>query len=244
MSVSFFPQIILRFSLCLGMVLFASSLGEAAPAGGGVASIQMIAFAYNGSERKVTIADVKGTLMLDKPVELPINQCSTAISVTSRDLVFTLTNEGDKELAVGKERSVKSVSLALPRTGRDFILVFLPLPADQSASYRVHAVELPAEKFKGGSFAFLNYSNSEIGCVIDNERSVVASGKAGIVTPSAKEGMIFAACFEKTEAAWPERPFFSGRIPIQGSVRTLVLMSRDSINGRMGFRAVADFVGR
>lgn len=222
--------------LCLGVVLTTLLPGQAAPASSGVASIQMIAFSYSGTERDLNIANGQGSKFTKKPVTLPINQCSAPLSVPSRDLVFTFVQD-----AASKDES-KSISLSLPATGRDFILVFLPKAADKGGSYQIHAVELPADKFKGGSFAFLNYSNTEIGLEMDKQKSVVAPGKAGIMSPASNQGMILTACYEKAEGKWSERPFFSARVPAQPSLRTLVLMSRDPRDGRLGFRSVADFV--
>ncbi len=237
MSTRPFHKIHFRLALCVGGLLTSLLPGHAAPAAG-VASIQMIAFAYNGSGTELNITNKQGAVITKKPITLPIHQCSAPLSVSSRDLVFTFVQDGEKKDAA------KSIPLSLPATGRDFILVFLPLPAGQEPHYRVHAVELPGEKFKGGSFAFLNYSNAEIACVMDKEKSVVAPGKAGIMSPGANQGMILAACYEKAEGKWSERPFFSARVPIQRTLRTLVLMSRDPRNGRLGFRSVGDYVER
>lgn len=238
MSARYFQTIHFHIACCLAALFTTLLPGHAQPAATGVANIQMIAFAYHGDETELQIANAQGGLITEKPVSLPINNCSAPLSVPSRDLLFTFVQDA------GSKEAAKPISLNLPATGRDFILVFLPMPVGQGAHYRVHAVELPAEKFKGGTFAFLNYSNAEIGCMMDKEKSIIAPGKAGIVSPGANEGMVFITCYEKAEGKWSERPFFSSRIPVQRTVRNLILMSRNPGDGHIGFRSVADFVER
>lgn len=223
--------VITGVSLCFGMA-------HAAPVAAATAKIQLIAFAYNGAERDMMITDEKGVAVTEKPLRLPTNQCSPVIEVSNRNLVFTFV-AGEKATGVGKP-----ITLSLPVTGKDFVLVFLPQPADQGGSYRVHAVELPAERFKSGSYAFLNYTNTEIACSLDKQNVVVAPSKAGILEPGSAEDVVRTACFEKCGDKWSERPFFSGRLPVQRGVRNLVLISRDSHNGHIEFRGVTDFVER
>lgn len=218
----------------MGIVLTTFLPSHAVPAG--VAKIQMIAFSYNGSERELKISNAQGSSMTDKPVNLPINQCSPPFSVSSRDLVFSFADNA------GSDAAAKTMPLHLPATGRDFMLVFFPRADGKGPKYWLHAVELPADKFKGGSFAFLNYSNADIACVIDKEKSVISPSKAAILAPGKNEDIVPVACFEKEDGQWSERPFFSSRVPVQPKVRNLVLMSRDPRSGRIGFRAVADFV--
>lgn len=221
--------VIVSVSLCFGMA-------HAAPVAEATAKIQLIAFAYNGSERDMMIADDKGVAITEKPLRLPSNQCSPVIEVSSRNLVFTFV-AGEGSSGVGKP-----INLSLPLAGKDFVLVFLPQPADQGGSYQVHAVELPAERFKSGSYAFLNYTNTEIACSLDQKNVVVAPRKAGILESGNTEGVVRSACFEKSGDKWSERPFFSGRLPVQRGVRNLVLVSRDPHNGHIEFRGVTDFV--
>lgn len=220
--------------MCVVAVFMTLNSGHAAPAAKGTVSIQMIAFAYSGNDRALNVADRQGAIFNKEPINLPINQLSAPLSVHSRGLVFTFAQDDGDE--------AKSMSLTLPGEGKDFVLVFLPITAAKGGGYKIHAVELPAAKFKGGSFAFLNYSKSEIACLMGKQKSIITPGKAGIVSAKANEGMVFTACYEKADGKWSKRPFFSARIPVQRTVRNLVLISKDPSNGRLGFRAVADFV--
>jgi len=246
--------------LMAGVLLALCSLGHAVAAGEPQASIQMIAFAYSGPERGVTITDGKGVPLVPKPVKLPTNQCSQVMQVASRDLQFTLVENGEigGQPAPGGDKGApaagsaakpdqpkgRAIPVSLPGAGKDFVLVFLPLPPDKGGGYRIHAVELPADRFKSGSYAFLNYTNAEIYCGLDKQKVVVAPAKAAILAPEMKEGVVKAACFEKSGEAWAERPFFSGRVPVQQGVRNLVLVSRDPGTGQIDFRGVPDFLDK
>jgi len=201
-----------------------------------VASIQIIAFGYNSSERLVKMSDSQGTPIGSKPVGLPMNQCSALMPVPTRDLVFTPVSEGEKPT------TGKPATAHLPSTGRDFVLVFLPLPTDKGGGYMIHAVELPSDRFTSGSYAFLNYTDAEIYCGMDKQKEIVGPAKAGILSPAIAEGIVRTACFEKAGDQWAERPFFSGRLPVQRGVRNLVLVSRNVQSGQIEFRGVPDFV--
>lgn len=233
--------------LLIGWMLFwLVPMADADPVSAG-ASIQIIAFSYNGSERELSIADAKGTPMTPKPVKLPMYQCSEPLPVSSRDLQFTLVKEG-QDAADGKSGQLsgagKPMQVSLTGAGKDYVLVFLPLPSERGGGYKIHAVELPAERFKSGSYAFINYTDTEIYCGLDKQKLVVAPAKAGILSSGAVEGVVRTACFEKSGSAWSERPFFSSRVPIQKGVRNLVLISRDPASGRIDFRGVPDFISQ
>ncbi|BCU78056.1 hypothetical protein [Luteolibacter sp. LG18] len=227
--------IVVRWSLSALACLLCAA-GQARAVEEPVASIQMLAFSYSGPERSVLVADPKGVAQTKEPVALPTNQCSPLLRVTSRNLVITPVMEGQG----GKQG--KPAKVTLPEGGREFVLVFLPIPDDQGGGYRIQAVDLPAERFKSGSYAFLNYSDTEIYCGLDNQKTIVAPAKAGILSPQRAEGIVRAACYEKSGEGWGQQPFFSGRVPVQDGVRNLVLVSRNPQNNRIDFRGVADYV--
>jgi len=201
------------------------------------ASIQVIAFGYNGPERTVKVTDPQGASVTEKPIGLPTNQCSPVIPVPGRDLVFTpLASEGTAQVAG------KSATVHLPDTGSEFVLVFLPVPTERGGGYAIQAVELPSNLFKSGSFAFLNYTTGDIYCGVDKQKAIVGPAKAGILSPQDAEGIVITACFERDGTEWSNRPFFSGRLPVQKGVRNLVLVSRNIQSGQIEFRGIPDFV--
>lgn len=220
----------------LAGLLMMDGQGRAAEEVGSVATIQMLAFSYSGPERSVQVADPKGVAQTKAPVALAVNQCSQPVRVTSRNLVLTPVMDGEG----GKPG--KSAKVVLPEGGREFVLVFLPMPEDQGGGYRVQAVDLPAERFKSGSYAFLNYSDTEIYCGLDNQKTIVPPAKAGILSPQQPEGIVRAACYEKSGDGWGDHPFYSGRVPVQEGVRNLVLVSRNPVSKRIDFRGVADYL--
>lgn len=198
------------------------------------ASIRLLAFSRAGEDLEAVVTDGEGKPLLDQPLALPTEQLSSAKSVTVRSLVFRSPKDATKVL--GK--------VVLP-AGDEFILVFLPLPAGGTAVYQINAVEMPSKSFGSGDYAFLNYSGTRIGCVIDGTKLVVPQGKAGVYQTSKSgkgAGNRPILCYQEKDGKWEDRPFFSSRIIIQDGVRNLILVCLHPVTKTIDFRGIADFV--
>src|SRR5689334_12515699 len=128
--------------LCLPMA------ASAAPANGPAAKVRLLAFSRVGDEMEGNITNPDGQRLCKKPVAVPTQQLSAAEQIAGNALVFTAPLDAKKIL--GK--------VALPTTGGEFVLVFLPAPANSPQPYFIDAVALPASNFGSGDYAFLNYS--------------------------------------------------------------------------------------
>ncbi|MCF7734662.1 MAG: hypothetical protein K9N23_23465 [Akkermansiaceae bacterium] len=92
------------------------------------ASIRLLAFSRAGVDLETIVTDGDGKPLLDQLLALPTQQLSPAKSVAVRALVFRSPKDATKVL--GK--------VVLP-AGREFILVFLPLPAGGATIYQINA---------------------------------------------------------------------------------------------------------
>lgn len=207
----------------------------AAPSGGDVAKVRLLAFNRAGDETEVNIMDPDGAQLSKEPVALPTQQLSPEESIPGRSLVFTAKSDPRKIL--GKA--------TLPAGGNEFVLVFFPAPEGSAVAYQVDAVPLPASGFKSGDYAFLNYCGSAVGCDIGGERLKVAHGKSAIYQSAASgkgEGNRSLVCYRQQDGAWESTPFLSSRIIIQKGVRNLILICRNPKSGAIDFRGIPDFV--
>ena len=219
----------------LPVLLSTALLVTAARAADAPATIRLLAFSRVGEEMAVAVTDAAGNPLAKEPVALPTQQFSPPQVMTARSLVFR--SPKDPKTILGKVR--------LPATGSEFILVFLPAPATAAEVYHVDPVPMPAAGFGSGDYAFLNYSGSAVGCVIDGEKLLVPHGKA-TVYQAAKSGKGAGnrtiVCYQEKAGKWAATPFFSSRLIIQDGVRNLVLICLDPRTSEIDFRGIPDFV--
>jgi len=220
--------------LALTLLLAASVIsGRAAEA----VKVRLLAFSRVGNETEVGIVDADGKPLAKKPVALPTQQLSESTEIASRALVFTAPDDAKKIL--GK--------VTLPASGAEFILVFLPASEGTQPPYQIDAVALPSSEFHGGDYAFINYSGSAVGSVIDGEKLQIPHGKCTIykaMESGKKPGNRPMVCYRQKDGVWETTPFYSSRIIVQEGVRNLVFICLDPRSGAIDFRGIADFVDR
>ncbi|MCW1925051.1 hypothetical protein OKA05_20995 [Luteolibacter arcticus] len=197
------------------------------------ASIRLLAFSRVGDALEVMVAGADGKLLNDKPLALPTEQLSPAVTVGTRSLVFQ--TPGATPAPLGK--------VDLPATGKDFILIFLPDAKAATPSYKVDPVPVPEGGFGSGDHAFVNYSGSNVGFVIGGEKLQVPQGKSATYHPKETGGnRTMAGYHQGKDGKWSTTPFYSSRLIIQEGVRNLVLIVRDPKTGLPDFRGISDFV--
>lgn len=197
------------------------------------ASIRLLAFSRVGEAREVMVIGPDGKPLSDKPLALPTEQLSPAVTVSSRTLIFQ--SAGATPSPVGKAE--------LPATGKDFILIFLPDSKEGKQLYKVDAVPVPENGFGSGDQAFVNYSGSNVAFVIGGEKLQVPVSKSAIYHPKKAGGnRTIAGYYQEKDGKWNTTPFYSSRLIVQEGVRNLILITRDPKTGLPDFRGVADFV--
>lgn len=199
------------------------------------ASIRLLAFSRVGDAREVIVAGPDGKPLSDKPLSLPTEQLSPALTVSTRSLVFQAAGATPSPLA----------KATLPASGKDFILVFLPDAKEGAQSYKVDPVPVPEGGFGSGDQVFVNYSGSNVGFVIGGEKLQVPQGKSAAYHPKKAEGnRTIVGYFQSKDGKWDPAPFYSSRLIVQEGVRNLILIVRDPKTGKPDFRGITDFVDK
>lgn len=215
---------LLAAAACLGSSLHAQSES---------ASIRLLAFSRVGEAREVMVAGPDGKPLSEKPLALPTEQLSPALTVSSRSLLFQASAATPTTL--GK--------VDLPASGKDFILVFLPDSKEGAATYKVDPVPVPEGGFGSGDQVFVNYSGSNVGFVIGGEKVPVPQGKSAAYHPKKAEGnRTIVGYAQARDGKWETTPFYSSRLIVQEGVRNLILIIRDPKTGKPDFRGITDFV--
>lgn len=206
--------------------------------------VRLLALNRVGTSHEVLLAGADGKLLGNEPLELPTHQLSKERDVASRSLFFL--DPSAKVENAGSNQKTQTAALGkvnLPETGDEFILIFLPNKQGAEYPYLVHALLMPSSNFSSGAQAFVNYSNADVGFVIDKQRLEVPKTKVEIFHPKKIDAKNYIQGYEKGgDGKWSEVPFYSSRLIVQQGVRNLIFILRNPKTERLEFRGVTDFV--
>lgn len=159
--------------------------------------------------------------------ELPVNNVSDPLAVTSRVLAL--------------KTSVKGLTLCtftLPDAGKSFVVIFSPA---KPAGYKAEIVRTDDPSFKRGDVFLLNRTDQTILGKLGTKAMVLAAGKSTITRPEgATEGAYFDVAFAARSKAG-DKLLSTVRWPIDDQIRSYLFFVQDP-TGRISYRAVDEFM--
>jgi len=176
-------------------------------------------------------------------LELPLYQLSEPIQLTGRSFNFIPTDA--KDAPKWAPQNPMRATVALPGTGKEFILFFVPSGPDETGPYKVIPIPAPEDEFKGGAYLLINGSKEILGGHFGKGAFKLNPGASTIVPPSSPDNdpasrMAVLHTWDATTSAWSLRPFLSFPLASNVRQRELLVFFSSPTTGKVLFRAVQD----
>jgi len=160
-------------------------------------------------------------------LELATGQLQGGITVSARQFAFGVV-EGEEFRTLG--------TVALPNSGKNFILVFAPT----ATGYHAFPVRADDPEFRGNDKYIFNFTKRRLGIFLGTARQAIAPLKNAKLRPEFPADDTFYQAMFTYEEDGKIVPFNNTRWPVNGNVKSLIFVFEDPESGKLAYRSVTE----
>lgn len=211
-------------------------------------SVRLLCYKRVGKQIHTGVYTPQGKVLnKGESVKLPLYQLSDAVKLPGRSFRWIPTEQANAPVwEPNTPAPDNAISVALPSTGNQWILLFVPSGKLEGPAYKIVPIAIPNDKFKGGSFLLINSTKESIGGRF-GKVAVKIKPSSSFIVPSLKgdanqSSMGVLHSWESEKRAWSIRPFISIPLMPNPRKREVIILFKSPTNGKILFRGIQDLL--
>ncbi len=225
----------MKFLVCIISLAFGASLFAQDDSAAREVYLRLLAFDSRTAPEASFAFDpaAPGTSAIEAPIKSYLNHEGTVMKLAGNDVVFATTNK----IEDAKNPETQLAKVTLPKTGRAFILVFLPAGKDK---FKVLPLSDAVKDFPLGSYRMVSLSRFPIRLTLEKKPYEFKPGQISLIEnpPMAENSHSGMTCEVKKDDKWQR--IGSGSWPGLGEKRAVEIFFDNPISGNTELRGFRD----